>query len=75
MKSTVIEQIKAFPEVIGVSPYIVINALLQNDIKMKALQMRAITPETETQVTSIETYIKQGGWELLSSAENSSYFR
>jgi len=70
-ESAVIEQIKAFPEVIGVSPYIVINGLLQNDIKMKALQMRAITPETETQVTSIEKYIKQGGWELLSAAENS----
>ena len=70
-ESTVIDKIKAFPEVIGVSPYIVINTLLQNDIKMKALQVRAITPETETQVTSIEKYIKQGGWELLSATENS----
>lgn len=70
-ESAVIEKIKAFPEVIGVSPYIVINALLQNDIKMKALQIRAITPKTETHVTSIENYIQQGGWELLSTSENS----
>ena len=70
-ESDVIAQIKNSPHVVGVSPYIVINALLQNNAKMKALQMRAITPETETQVTSIEKYIKQGGWELLSQAENS----
>jgi lipoprotein-releasing system permease protein len=67
----ILKQVREHPGVIGASPYIVMNALLQNDAKMKALQMRAITPESETQVTSIEQYIKQGGWELLSSAENS----
>jgi lipoprotein-releasing system permease protein len=67
----ILKQVREYPGVIGASPYIVMNALLQNDTKMKALQMRAITPESETQVTAIEQYIKQGGWELLSASENS----
>lgn len=70
-EKNILKKVREHPGVIGASPYIVMNALLQNDTKMKALQMRAITPESETQVTSIEQYIKQGGWELLSSAENS----
>ncbi|TEW56103.1 lipoprotein-releasing ABC transporter permease subunit LolE [Psychromonas sp. RZ22] len=67
----ILSQIRKHPGVAGASPYIVMNALLQKDSKMKALQMRAITPDTENQVTSIEQYIKQGGWELLSTSENS----
>jgi len=70
-EKNILAQVRAHPGVIGASPYIVMNALLQNNIKMKALQMRAITAESETQVTAIEQYIKQGGWELLSTVENS----
>ncbi|MDA7746032.1 lipoprotein-releasing ABC transporter permease subunit LolE [Psychromonas sp.] len=70
-ESQILSQIRAHPGVAGASPYIVLNALLQNNMYMKALQMRAISPETETQVTSIEQYIQQGGWELLSASENS----
>ena len=70
-EKNILEQVRAHPGVTGASPYIVMNALLQNNIKMKALQMRAITPDTENQVTSVEKYIKQGGWELLSTSESS----
>lgn len=70
-EADVLSQVRHYPGVEGATPYIAMNALLQNDIKMKALQLRAITPETETQVTSIEQYIKQGGWELLAAEENS----
>jgi lipoprotein-releasing system permease protein len=70
-ETAILSKIRSHPGVLGASPYIVMNALLQKDINMKALQMRAITPESETQVTAIEQYIKQGGWELLSANENS----
>jgi len=69
-EKNILEKVRSHPSVLGASPYIVLNALLQNNIKMKALQMRAIDPKSETQVTSIEQYIKQGGWELLSSNAN-----
>ena len=66
----VLAKVRDYPGVTGASPYIVINGLLQNNIKMKALQMRAIDPTSETQVTSIEKYIKQGGWDLLTTTPN-----
>jgi lipoprotein-releasing system permease protein len=38
---------------------------------MKALQIRAISPKTESQVTNIERYIKNPkGWRLLNSTQN-----
>lgn len=57
------------PHVIGVSPYITFSGLLQKDNKMKALQIRAIDPNSENRVTKIGQYIKQGGWELLNRGE------
>lgn len=67
----VLTTVREYPGVIGATPYIAMNALLQNDIKMKALQLRAINPETEHQVTSIERYVQEGGWNLLSGTDNS----
>ena len=56
-------------QVQGASPYITLSGLLQKDTKMKALQIRAIAPETESQVTQIEKYIKQGDWGLLKAGQ------
>ncbi|PKG38902.1 lipoprotein-releasing ABC transporter permease subunit LolE [Psychromonas sp. Urea-02u-13] len=62
-------KVKANPQVLGATPYIALSGLLQKDTKMKALQIRAIAPETEDQVTDIGQYIKQGGWALLQPGE------
>ena len=55
--------------IIGATPYISLSGLLQKDSKMKALQIRAINPDTEGQVTDIEKYIDDGGWSLLKAGE------
>jgi len=62
--------VESNPHVIGASPYISLSGLLQKDTQMKALHIRAVSPATENMVTDIGKYIKQGGWELLSSGEN-----
>lgn len=64
-------KVKENAGVVGVSPYIAFSGLLQKGNKMKALQIRAITPETESQVTSVERYIKQGDWSLLKADQHS----
>ena len=56
--------------VLGASPYISLSGLLQKDTKMKALQIRAIDPNTENRVTAIGQYIKQGDWQLLNTGIN-----
>lgn len=61
-------QVSANPHVLGVSPYINLNGLLQKGLKMKALQIRAIEPSSESNVTDIEHFIKDPkGWDLLNS--------
>ncbi len=68
---TTLQQVKAHPGVISATPYITFSGLLQKDDQMKALQLRAISPDSESEVTSIEQYIKQGGWNLLVPGEQS----
>ncbi len=66
-----LKQVEAQQGVIAATPYITLNGLLQKDNQMKALQIRAINPGSESNVTSIEQYIKQGNWSLLAAGERS----
>ena len=66
-----LKQVEAFSQVIAATPYITLNGLLQKDNQMKALQIRAISPESESKVTAIENYITQGGWSLLDPSRRS----
>lgn len=66
-----LRQVEAHQGVIGATPFISFSGLLQKDNQMKALQIRAITPESESKVTSIERYIKQGDWSLLDAGKRS----
>lgn len=66
-----LKQVESFSQVIAATPYITLNGLLQKDNRMKALQIRAITPESESKVTAVENYIEQGGWSLLEPQKRS----
>ncbi|MCP4324264.1 MAG: lipoprotein-releasing ABC transporter permease subunit LolE [Psychromonas sp.] len=57
------------PQVVAATPFVTLNGLLQKDTMMKALQVRAINPETEGRVTDIARYIKQGDWDLLQAGQ------
>jgi lipoprotein-releasing system permease protein len=65
-----LQQVRENPDVVAASPYITLNGLLQKDDQIKALQIRAIAPESERHVSAVESYIKGGGWELLKSGDN-----
>jgi len=66
-----LKQVQSNPHVLGVSPYIMLNVILKKGLAMKALQIRAISPTTESKVTNIERYIKNPkGWRLLNSTQN-----
>ena len=66
-----LQQVEANPHVLGTTAFITFSGLLQKDNQMKALQIRGITPESESKVTNIEHYIKQGNWSLLESSARS----
>ena len=69
--SASLEKISAHPNVISATPYITLNALIQKNTQMKALQIRAIQPDTESSVTAVEQYIEEGSWDLLMSGQRS----
>ncbi|MGB5444119.1 MAG: lipoprotein-releasing ABC transporter permease subunit LolE [Psychromonas sp.] len=67
-----LQQVANFPGVVAASPYITFNGLLQKDNHMKALQIRAIEPDSESNVTAVEEYINaRGGWGLLEKGQHS----
>ncbi|MCW8996648.1 MAG: ABC transporter permease, partial [Psychromonas sp.] len=66
-----LQKVESDAHVIAATPYIAFNGLLQKDNQMKALQIRAITPDSESNVTNIERYIKQGDWSLLKAGKRS----
>ena len=66
-----LQQVESHQGVISATPYITFSGLLQKDNQMKALQIRAISPESEGNVTNIERYIKQGDWFLLDAGKRS----
>ena len=66
-----LQKVASNPHVLGASPFIAFSGLLQKDNQMKALQIRAIMPSSESRVTNIEHYIKQGGWSLLNPGAHS----
>lgn len=67
----VIQQVKNNPHVLGVSPYILLNTLLQKNNQMKALQVRAIDVNSENKVTSLNEYLDVGDWQQALTTENS----
>ncbi|WP_435234119.1 lipoprotein-releasing ABC transporter permease subunit LolE [Psychromonas sp. PT13] len=66
-----LQTVESTPGVTGATAFITFNGLLQKDNQMKALQFRAITPATESKVTRIERFIKEGDWSLLKPGQRS----
>lgn len=66
-----LRKVEAQPGVIAATPYVTLNGLLQKDSRMKALQIRGVLPASESRVTSIEKYIKEGDWSLLVNEQRS----
>lgn len=67
----ILEQVKSNPHVVGATPYILLNTLLQKDSRMKALQVRAIDVNSENEVTSLTPYIDEGSWQRALNKNNS----
>lgn len=57
-------------EVVATAPFIKINGLLQKNNELKAVQIRAVDAELESQVSSIANYVNEGSWNSLNSTEN-----
>ena len=66
-----IKKLQLDPSVISAAPMINMTGMLQQDLKLKALEIRGVNTELETLVSSIENYIVEGSWYSLDREYNS----
>jgi lipoprotein-releasing system permease protein len=56
------------PAVIAAAPVIKLTGMLQNGLKLKAVEVRGVDPKLEIQVSSIADYVVAGKWQHLVSS-------
>jgi lipoprotein-releasing system permease protein len=61
-----VQQVTARPNVIAAAPVIKMTGMMQKGNQLKAVEIRGVDPELETQVSSIKDYIIAGSWDQLS---------
>ncbi|TMM42618.1 lipoprotein-releasing ABC transporter permease subunit LolE [Colwellia ponticola] len=62
-----IQKLKAEPNVISAAPVIKLTGMLQQGLKLKAVEVRGVDAQLEQQVSSISDYIIAGKWQGLAS--------
>jgi len=60
-----IAQVKQNPEVVAAAPLIKMTGLLQKGSQLKALEIRGVDVNLETQVSNINQYVIEGSWQAL----------
>lgn len=64
-----IKKIQQQPQVLAAAPMINITGMLQNDLQLKALEVRGVDVNLETLVSSIDDYIVEGSWQALADKD------
>ncbi len=60
-----IKKIQRNPEIISAAPVINLTGMMQYKTQLKALEIRGVEPNLETQVSDIDDYIIAGSWQAL----------
>lgn len=60
---TVMNQVKAEPDVLAAAPYTRFTGLVEHGAKMKAVEVRGVEPELEVGVSDLYKYIKDDAWQ------------
>ncbi len=67
-----IKKVQSEPEVIAAAPVIKLTGMLQNGLKLKAVEVRGVDVDLELQVSSIDDYIIAGQWQALVSEQQNN---
>jgi len=62
-----VQQVQNNPQVIAAAPVITLTGMMQHKTQLKALEIRGVDVNLETQVSDIENYIVEGSWQALSN--------
>ncbi|MGF1756970.1 lipoprotein-releasing ABC transporter permease subunit LolE [Photobacterium sagamiensis] len=66
---SVLETVRLHPRVTGAAPYISFTALLEKGSNLKAVEVRGVDPQSETQISAIPQYVKDNAWQQLSAGK------
>jgi len=66
-----VQQVQSHPQVLAAAPVIVLTGMMQHKTQLKALEIRGVDPQLETQVSDIESYMIAGSWQALTNNNSS----
>ena len=69
---TRMQQVKQQAHVVAAAPVIKMTGMMQKGNQLKAVEIRGVDPELESQVSSIEDYITSGSWQSLHLPEQTT---
>lgn len=62
--------VKKIPEVINATPYINFIGLIENERKLKAVQIKGIDPDLENQFSTLPNFVKNNAWSNFKNGKN-----
>ena len=65
-----VQQVQNHPQVLAAAPVIILTGMMQHKTQLKALEIRGVDPQLETQVSDIESYMVAGSWQALTNHDS-----
>ncbi|MDC9597845.1 lipoprotein-releasing ABC transporter permease subunit LolE [Xenorhabdus anantnagensis] len=67
---TALKRIKQTPGIVGASPYIEFTGLMERGEKLKAVQVRGVDLDTETNVSTLPQFVRNEAWKTFRADKN-----
>ncbi|QUJ69114.1 lipoprotein-releasing ABC transporter permease subunit LolE [Photobacterium sp. GJ3] len=66
---SVLEIVEKHPRVKAAAPYVQFTALLEKGTQLKAVEVRGVDPQQETQVSALPGYVQDNAWQNLKAGQ------
>ncbi|MFC0227192.1 lipoprotein-releasing ABC transporter permease subunit LolE [Serratia aquatilis] len=66
----ILQRIEKVPGILAAAPYINFTGLMENGAQLRAVQVKGVDPEQESQLSALPKYVKDNAWANFKSGEN-----
>ncbi|AOM40451.1 lipoprotein-releasing ABC transporter permease subunit LolE [Xenorhabdus hominickii] len=63
-------RVKQTPGIVSASPYIEFTGLMEHGEKLHAVQIRGVVPDTESDVSALPQFVRDGAWKTFKAGNN-----
>ncbi|OTA16137.1 macrolide transporter ATP-binding /permease protein [Xenorhabdus vietnamensis] len=67
---TALKRVKQTPGIVGASPYVEFTGLMERGEKLKAVQVRGVDLDTETNVSTLPQFVRNEAWKTFRANKN-----